>query len=58
MPMQQARYDFDELAQGSTVSSVVDISGNGNTMLNTGTGTAITYTYTGTVANSNLRMVQ
>lgn len=53
-----AAYDFDELAQGSTVTGVVDISGNGNTMLNTGAGTAITYTYTGTVASSNLRRVQ
>jgi hypothetical protein len=53
-----ARYDFDELPQGSTASNVIDLSGNGNTMLNTGAGTAITYTYTNTVANSNLRPVQ
>lgn len=53
-----ARYDFDELAQGATVSGVVDVSGNGNTMLNSGAGTPITYTYTNTTANSNLRMVQ
>lgn len=53
-----ARYDFDELSQGTTVTSVVDISGNNNTMLNSGAGTAITYTYTNTVANSNLRPVQ
>lgn len=53
-----ARYDFDELAQGATVVSVADISGNGNTMVNTGAGTAITYTYTNTIANSNLRPVQ
>jgi hypothetical protein len=53
-----ARYDFDELSQGSTVTGVVDISGNGNTILNSGAGTAITYTYTNTTANSNLRMVQ
>jgi len=55
---QIAAYDFDELAQGSTVTGVIDISGNGNTMINTGAGTAITYTYTGTVASSNLRPVQ
>lgn len=53
-----ARYDFDELSQGTTVTSVVDVSGNENTMLNSGAGTAITYTYTNTTANSNLRMVQ
>lgn len=53
-----ARYDFDELSQGSTVTDVIDISGNGNTMLNTGAGTPITYTYINTTANSNLRMVQ
>lgn len=52
-----AAYDFDELAQGATVTGVVDISGNGNTILNTGAGTPITYTYTGTVASSNLRRV-
>jgi hypothetical protein len=53
-----ARYDFDELSQGSTVTSVLDVSGNGNIMLNSGAGNPITYTYTNTVANSNLRMVQ
>lgn len=55
---QIAAYDFDELSQGSTVTGVVDISGNGNTMINTGAGTAITYTYTETVSSSNLRPVQ
>jgi hypothetical protein len=53
-----ARYDFDELAQGSTATAIIDLSGNGNTMINTGAGTPITYTYTNTVANSNLRPVQ
>lgn len=53
-----ARYDFDELAAGATVSLVADISGNGNTMINTGAGTPITYLYDGTVSNSNLRPVQ
>lgn len=55
---QIAAYDFDELSQGATVTGVVDISGNGNTMINTGAGTAVTYSYTGTVASSNLRPVQ
>ena len=53
-----AGYDFDEEAQGATVTNVIDISGNGNSILNTGAGTAITYTYTGTIASSNLRPVQ
>jgi hypothetical protein len=53
-----ARFDFDELSQGTTVATVIDVSGNGNTMLNTGAGTAITYTYTNTIANANLRPVQ
>ena len=53
-----ARYDFDEAAQGTSSVSIPDISGNGNTMINTGTGAAITYTYTDTIANSNLRPVQ
>jgi len=53
-----ARYEFDELAQGATVASVVDMSGNGNTLANTGTGTAITYTYTTSYADSNIRVVQ
>jgi len=53
-----ASYDFDEGVTGATVTGVVDTSGNGNTLLNTGAGTAITYTYAGTVASSNLRMVQ
>lgn len=53
-----ARYEFDELAQGATVSTVLDMSGNGNTLNNTGAGAAITYTYPGTYANSNLRPVQ
>jgi hypothetical protein len=53
-----ARYDFDELAQGATVTGAIDVSGNGNTILNSGAGTAITYTFTNTLANANLRMVQ
>jgi hypothetical protein len=52
------RYELDELPAGDTVSSCVDISGNGNTLLNTGAGTPITYTYANGIANSNLRPVQ
>ena len=55
---QLARYEFDELAQGAVVSSVVDMSGNGNTLSASGIGSAITYTYTNAYANSNLRPVQ
>jgi hypothetical protein len=53
-----ARYDFDELSQGSSATNVIDVSGNGNTMINTGAGAPITYTYTNTIANANLRPVQ
>jgi hypothetical protein len=53
-----ARYDFDELAQGATVTGVVDMSGNGNNLVNNGTGTAMTYSYTTSYANSNLRVIQ
>lgn len=53
-----ASYDFDEAPPGTTVTNVVDTSGNGNSMLNTGAGTAITYTYANTVASSNLRTPQ
>ena len=56
---QLARYEFDELPQGVTSASVVDMSGNGNALLNTGASvTPITYTYTNAYANSNLRPVQ
>lgn len=55
---QIASYDFDESPQGATVTGVADVSGNGNTMINTGAGTAITYTYANTVSSSNLRPVQ
>lgn len=53
-----ARYDFDELPESTTVTSVADVSGSGNTLLDTGAGTPITYTYADTTASSNLRMVQ
>jgi hypothetical protein len=53
-----ARYEFDELGQGATVTSVVDMSGNGNNLVNNGNGTAMTYNYVGSFADSNLRVVQ
>lgn len=53
-----ASYEFDELAQGATVVSCADVTGNGNTLLNTGAGTALTYNYASTIANSNIRPVQ
>lgn len=53
-----ARYDFDELPEGAIVTSVADVSGNNNTMINSGAGTPITYSYANGVANSNLRPVQ
>jgi hypothetical protein len=52
---QLARYEFDELAQGATVTSVTDLSGNSNTLSISGTGTAFTYNYATSYANSNLR---
>ena len=53
-----ARYEMDELAAGSTVSNVIDLSGNGHNLTPVGAGTPITYTYIGAVANSNIRPVQ
>lgn len=50
-----ANYSFDELPEGSTVVSSVDLTGNGNTLQISGTGTAITYIYTGVPLNSNTR---
>lgn len=55
---QLARYEFDEGASGSNVTSVVDMTGIGNTLTSVGAGAAATYTYTGGVANSNFRPVQ
>lgn len=53
-----ARYEFDELAAGAAVSTVVDQTGNGNSLINTGASVSnLTYTYNGTYANSNLRPV-
>ena len=52
---QLARYEFDELAQGATVTSVTDLSGNGNTLTISGGGTSFTYNYATSIADSNLR---
>jgi hypothetical protein len=52
---QLARYEFDELSQGSTVTAVTDLSGSGNTLTISGAGTAFTYNYATSYANSNLR---
>ena len=50
-----ARYEFDELGQGATVVSPVDLSGNGNNLTFVGTAAAPLYTYTTSYANSNAR---
>lgn len=52
---QIARYEFEELADGSTATNVVDVSDNGNNLINTGSGSPLTYVSAGTVATSNLR---
>jgi hypothetical protein len=52
------RYEFDELASGSTASSIVDLTGNGHTLTITGASTAITHSYVNSLANSNIRPVQ
>lgn len=53
-----ARFDFDELSQGTNVGTVIDVSGGGNNLSLAGAGTPMTYTYTNTIANANLRPVQ
>jgi hypothetical protein len=55
---QLARYEFDEGALGDAATSVVDMTGRGNTLTNVGAGTPIAYIYSGGVANSNFRPVQ
>jgi hypothetical protein len=55
---QVAKYEFDELSAGSTVSNVSDLTINSTPMLNTGAGSPITYSYANGIANSNLRPVQ
>lgn len=51
-----ARYDFDEQAQDTIVSSIPDLSGNNHTLTLVGTS-QMSYAYTNTNANSNLRLV-
>jgi hypothetical protein len=53
-----ARYEYDELASGANVTSVLDLSGNGHNLTTVGAGAALTYTYTNTYANANIRPVQ
>ena len=54
-----ASYGFGELADGSTVTQITDLTGNGNHLTVSGAGAGnITYSYAGTVASSNLKMVQ
>ena len=50
--------EFGEGAEASSVTTVVDLSGNGNNLTTTGAGTAMSYIYAGTYANTNIRMVQ
>jgi hypothetical protein len=50
-----ARYEFDELGQGSNVTSVVDFSGGLSSLEPVGAGANFTYVYPGTLANSNTR---
>lgn len=52
---QLARYEFDELSQSSSVVSVTDLSGVGNTLTVSGAGTPFTYNYATSFADSNLR---
>lgn len=52
------QYEFDELAQGGNVTSIVDLSGNGNTLTPVGSASPMTYNYVNTYADSNIRPVQ
>jgi hypothetical protein len=52
------RYEFDEGIQGSAASTIVDLTGNGNTLTLTGASTAITHSYVNSTANSNIRPAQ
>lgn len=55
------RYEFDEGSNGSTVTSVIDVAGGGNTILPTGAVNTVTYTYSvggvQNIANTNTRPV-
>jgi hypothetical protein len=54
-----AGYEFNNLAEGATVISVTDLSGNNNALLPIGAGASpTTYVYAGTYVTSNTRMVQ
>ena len=50
-----AKYEFDELGQGSTVVSISDLSGNNQNLSVAGTGSAITYDYSTSFPDSNIR---
>lgn len=50
-----AQYEFDELPEGSNATNVLDLSGNGATLLMVGNGAAPKYTYQNAVADSNIR---
>lgn len=52
---QLARYEFDELSQGTNAVAPVDLSGNGNNLAYSGTTSAPLYTYTTSYANTNVR---
>lgn len=52
-----ATFAFEESAQGTTISSVVDLSGNGNHLSSAGAGSSIKYTYSSGTASINLRPV-
>jgi hypothetical protein len=52
------RYEFDEYGEGTTTSTLPDLSGNGHTLTNIGAGTPVSYTYLNTFASSNIRPVQ
>lgn len=53
-----ASYEFDEQPAGNLVNSVVDLSGNSNTLTSIGPGAAMTYAYVDSLANTNIRPVQ
>jgi hypothetical protein len=53
-----AVYEFDEKSEGAAATSVVDLTGHGNTLIPTGAVNTVTHTYVGAIANSNTRPVQ
>jgi hypothetical protein len=52
-----ATYEFDEKGEGVAATSIVDLTGHGNTLVPSGVVNTITHTYIGTYANSNTRPV-